>query len=397
MNPSASGWIPKYLRILEGNLDAFKTDHDSVGYHLVRKSGFVYGLSKKLLVVNNPSKLKLTNEERSKVNLFHLLLVHYIAQNPDRSFQEGVTSILKFYVMLGKKNKGFHLPFLKSTSDTATLENIFSSRIHASNSLIKKNFTSILTNAFLYIDVLAYGHYLASHPSIKEYTKELEGLILHTCLLAINSKHKKNKFDKKLLELFEETANYVSHNITSPLFQYLEDITLEPREKYYLLDMACIAVWDDHTMDASEQRFLFQLCEKLGLTDDTLAESIENIVFFNTENDIQIKLFNQTNPVNQVYKQATKTVKILILRNQARLITELEESGELLVLLGKSTTRDLNNDEKHKVKEQLLDICKTIPSLTIFLLPGGSLLLPILVKLIPQLLPSAFDDNRIKK
>ena len=52
-------------------------------------------------------------------------------------------------------------------------------------------------------------------------------------------------------------------------------------------------------------------------------------------------------------------------------------------------------DEKSKVKEQLLDICKTIPSLTIFLLPGGAILLPLLVKLIPKLLPSAFDENRI--
>jgi hypothetical protein len=62
-------------------------------------------------------------------------------------------------------------------------------------------------------------------------------------------------------------------------------------------------------------------------------------------------------------------------------------------LLAKSTQRDLSSDEKKKVKKQLLDICKSIPSLTIFLLPGGGLLLPILIKFIPQLLPSAFNEN----
>ncbi|MGK0296186.1 MAG: hypothetical protein ACI884_002363, partial [Ulvibacter sp.] len=66
-------------------------------------------------------------------------------------------------------------------------------------------------------------------------------------------------------------------------------------------------------------------------------------------------------------------------------------------LLGQSALRDLNAEEKTKVKEQLLDICKTIPSLTIFLLPGGTLLLPLLVKFIPKLLPSSFQDNRIDK
>ncbi|HAV53450.1 MAG TPA: hypothetical protein DCX41_00735, partial [Aequorivita sp.] len=75
---------------------------------------------------------------------------------------------------------------------------------------------------------------------------------------------------------------------------------------------------------------------------------------------------------------------------------ELEESGELMLLLGQSTLRDLSADEKRKVKEQLLDICKTIPSLTIFLLPGGSVLLPLLVKFIPKLLPSSFQENRIE-
>ena len=47
----------------------------------------------------------------------------------------------------------------------------------------------------------------------------------------------------------------------------------------------------------------------------------------------------------------------------------------------------------NKVKKQLLDICKSVPSLTIFLLPGGSLLLPLLIKFIPQILPSAFNEN----
>lgn len=397
MNPSANGWIPKYIRILESNWDTTATSYHLVDYNLIRKSGFIYGLSKKLLVGNNPSKLKLTNVERSKVNLFHILICQFKEKNPNRTFQEGINSILQFYHLLEKKNKGFSIPFLKSTVNSTTLEHILSTRINESNHLLKKNFTSILTHAFLFVDYLAYCNYLESHPNVNKYRKEIEGLLLQTCFLAIESKEKKNKYDKKLLDLIEETAIYVSKKTSVPPLHYLEKMPLQSQEKYYLLDVACIAIWDDHTMDANEQRFLFRLCEKLSLSEETLSHSIENIVFFNSEYDIQIKLFSHTNPVNQAYKQATKTVKLLILRNRTRLITELEESGELLVLLGKSTTRDLNDEEKHKVKEQLLDICKTIPSLTIFLLPGGSLLLPLLVKLIPQLLPSAFDDNRIEK
>ena len=83
----------------------------------------------------------------------------------------------------------------------------------------------------------------------------------------------------------------------------------------------------------------------------------------------------------------------LVSRNKNRLVKEIMQSKELMVLLAHSTLRDLDEKEKKKVKKQLLEICKTIPSLTIFLLPGGSLLLPILIKFIPTLLPSAFNEN----
>jgi len=67
-----------------------------------------------------------------------------------------------------------------------------------------------------------------------------------------------------------------------------------------------------------------------------------------------------------------------------------------MVLLTKSTKRNLTAAEQKKVQEQLLDIFKSIPSLAIFLLPGGMLLLPLFIKFIPKLLPSAFDENRIE-
>jgi hypothetical protein len=86
-------------------------------------------------------------------------------------------------------------------------------------------------------------------------------------------------------------------------------------------------------------------------------------------------------------------VVTLVTRNKNRLVKEILESKELMVLLAHSTHRDLDEKEKKKIRKQILDICKTIPSLTIFLLPGGSLLLPILIKFIPTLLPSSFNEN----
>jgi hypothetical protein len=37
-----------------------------------------------------------------------------------------------------------------------------------------------------------------------------------------------------------------------------------------------------------------------------------------------------------------------------------------------------------------------MPSLAIFMLPGGAILLPLVLKIIPDLVPSAFRDNEIE-
>ena len=79
-------------------------------------------------------------------------------------------------------------------------------------------------------------------------------------------------------------------------------------------------------------------------------------------------------------------IKALLLKNKNRFVKELKQSKEAFYLVKKSTQTSLNEEEKEKVKTQLLDICKSIPAFAIFLLPGVSLLLPLLIKLIPDIL-----------
>ena len=109
----------------------------------------------------------------------------------------------------------------------------------------------------------------------------------------------------------------------------------------------------------------------------------------------KIALLSSKNVVKTFYNNSSEMVIKLISRNSKRLLKELRESKDLMKLLTQSTVRELTDDEQKRVNNQLLDVFKSIPSLAIFLLPGGALLLPIVIKFIPKLLPSAFDDNRI--
>jgi hypothetical protein len=229
----------------------------------------------------------------------------------------------------------------------------------------------------------------------ENYLKKTEESIISLVSLALQIKTVKTSNDDLLIKLFDASLRYTKFSKVD--IQTIEQLPLDyfkdDLEKFYLLDMAGLTVWNDGKLDNEESYFLHKVAQILQLSDEITKESIQEITDFITTYKSEIQYFNYSNPVKHFYEHSTSSVELLIKRNKKRLSKEIVESKELMQLLLKSTQRDLDASEKKKVKKQLLDICKSVPSLTIFLLPGGSLLLPILIKFIPQILPSAFNEN----
>jgi hypothetical protein len=78
--------------------------------------------------------------------------------------------------------------------------------------------------------------------------------------------------------------------------------------------------------------------------------------------------------------------------NVDALWSEIRETGDLAVLLARRASgTQLDDDELARMKEQLIDVAKAVPSLAVFTLPGGMLLLPLLLRFLPfDLRPSSF-------
>lgn len=169
------------------------------------------------------------------------------------------------------------------------------------------------------------------------------------------------------------------------------------KRKNYLLDLVCLSAWDDKVLENEESNFIVGLGTQMYLEENLIMESIDSVAIFFSKYQERVSLFKSDNPVKLFYDNSSQLVKKLITRNKKRLLKEFTQSKELLVLLTKSTTTDLTPSERKKVKDQLLEIFKTIPSLAIFALPGGGILLPLFIKLIPKMLPSAFDDNHVEE
>jgi hypothetical protein len=399
MNPSASDWILKFLDLFDKKelVEIFADEQEF--YESLKKTGFIYGVSVAAIPKRKLGNLKLTKEELTKVNLFHALLFQFFQKNKNGTYREAVNNIVTFYKQLEKVKIGFFQKFTLSHSPENILENILSSRLQETNTSFKKDSITFLTYALLYLDVLAYKHWQKNPESVKKQYQQLESNALTSCFYTLKSKKKKTKYNELLIDLFETSSGYIIDETTGGSATFLENLNYlteaDILEKKYILDLCCLTVWEDLKLDKTEHQFLQQLVLVLDFPETELNKSLASLENFSEKYTEKILLFEYSHPVKQFYKQSAATVKLLIIRNKDRLARELEESGELLVLLSQSTVRDLSAEEKNKVKDQLLDICKTVPSLTIFLLPGGTILLPLLVKFIPKLLPSSFQDNRI--
>ncbi|SHG72117.1 LETM1-like protein [Flavobacterium fluvii] len=394
INPSANGWIDKFFLKQKSSLPPVEI-HPNTFYTNVRKTGFIYGH-----IVSFDTKFPIHNKgwlqnETSKVSLLNTLFEIYGLSSNEKNPENFISKAVAFYNQMNPQGFSLFKKILPDDSPSLTLEKLIDSRVQTNVDIISKNFSHIVTNALLFIDVLAFRQYLIHGKIPEKYLKKIEEAIISIVSLALTTKSTKSKYDDLLIKLFESSVRYSKFSKVN--IKNLEELKLDyftnELEKNYLIDMAGMALWSDGIIENNEAYFLHKLAELMEVPDDFVTESIEKTNEFIVRYKNEIPYFKYSNPVKHFYDQTTQTVVTLIGRNKNRLVKEIVQSKELMLLLAHSTRRDLDEKEKKKVRKQLLDVCKTIPSLAIFLLPGGSLLLPIFIKFIPTLLPSAFNEN----
>jgi hypothetical protein len=392
VNPSASGWVEKFLSDYKSN---FSASNEDLFYENTRKTGFIFGFITSFVIPNHIDTTNWLTQEVSKIALLNTLYNLFALHNPSTESTVFIKKTVDFYDLMNPVGFNLLKKLLPKESTAHHLEEIINDRVQTNENVINKNFSHLVTNALLFVDVLAFNKYLIHNTIPEKYLKNIEETIISLVTLSLKTKTNKSQHDALLIKLFEASVRYSKFSdITT---QNLEGLNLnkysQTLEKKYFIDLTGLTLWSDGIVEKNEAYFLYKLAEIMSIDDQFVSKSISETNDFIQTNLHKIPYFNHSNPVKNFYDKTTQTVVKLILRNKKRFIKELSESKELMVLLAKSTHSHLDETEKKKVKAQLLDICKTVPSLTIFLIPGGSLLLPILIKFIPQLLPSSFNEN----
>ena len=389
MNPSASGWIKKLLlEVSETQCTQMET---SQFYDKLKHTGFIYG-SNVSVVLDIAKPFEFTDEERCKINLLVAFYFIHEKQGCKDTFNE---NLIRYYKSISNKKRSFFDDLFGISSPDSLLEKMIHKRIYIEDNIISKSFNYFLINALLFVDVLGYQRFLKDETDIRGYVTDLESALETIVFSAIDTKSEKSKYDTNLLRWFEDSVRH--KNNVLPSYDDAVKFISEPLEKLYLIDLVCMASWSDKMIDKEEREYLNKLRSDLELHNEDITKSVDDINTFYEAHKGDVAFLQSKNLAQSFYDNSSKVVSKLIKRNSKRLIKELSESKEAMSLLAQSTQRNLSDEEQKKIQTQLLDIFKSIPSLAIFMLPGGMVLLPLFVKFIPKLLPSAFDDNRIEK
>ncbi|MBL4663892.1 MAG: hypothetical protein JKY22_10170, partial [Flavobacteriaceae bacterium] len=296
MNPSSSGWIHKFINDFPKKLLIDNYTSPNVFYEQLKNTGFIYGVSVNT-VLNEPiSDLNLTKEEYTKVNLFHALWYTYFSEYPKNSNEEAIESIISFYKSIERGKRSFFQKLGFSISHSENLEKIISARLQETNNLLKADATSLLTYALLYVDVLSFSNYLIEPEGLKTYMDGLETTLIENSALALQSKKEKNKYDYLVIDLVSSSSEFYDNHPRT-----LHD-SATPLERQFILDICCLAVWDDKLLDESELKFLRTLSRRLHFSEEYLKQNIATLIKFSMANVQKIKLFEYAHPVAQFYK-----------------------------------------------------------------------------------------------
>ena len=371
-------------------------------------SGIVYGHSLSFIFAKNIDSTDWTSEEKLKFLLFESHLFIYTQVNNKKVFNrhEFITELCSFYQNYSANYiSSLFKVFIKETEEEK-IEKILSKRIEIKVNLLEnKWWVNSLSNVFSFIDVILFDDFL--HKEKSEALKSYELFSYNAMLAVILSAHADGEVqtqERSIFNVFLASAS-LEEKTREELKQKLEvgttfdDFSFFIKShwllKRYLLDVSILtAVCNDLLLDG-ERKFLEAFCAEFEIPIEELDQNLNTAEHFLILSQNNVEFLKDNSSYKKVYSSLTKRWRKIILRNKEKISEELSESKELISLVKKSARQELTSEEKDLVKSQFKDVLKSVPSLAIFMFPGGAVLLPLVLKIIPDLLPSAFKENQI--
>lgn len=418
MDLTEKGWLIKYIEIrkkINEPVHPGNYDFEKLIYKIFQPTGIIYGHP-----LNLPEfiPLDLSNwpvKERTKLIFTEAIISCGIIINSEKrqktnfsfidNFQEHIN---EFFSYKNPSHKSF-ISLIKPKTDYQIAEKLLNKRVVVKAGWNASFWQGFFQNLLLFSDILLMIDYLQKG-SIEAIAKKQESLRTKALTIIAAAAFADGEIDsseKKLFKFFVESAELkplqkkkmMGLLETAPNLSILKSFDDESwLEKKYLLELAILTIWADRNLDQKEQVFLDELRNKMGFNEVELSASMAAIESFVMNNWERVHYLQSKQNYLIVSKRLTIRMSKIALKYKHEISNEIKESKELVQLINKSRSSSLTIEEKNKIRQQLIDILKSIPAFVIIALPFSFLTLPILFKILPKsVFPSSFDENKILK
>ena len=442
MNFSRPGWLGRYLKIRKEHPFS---DHlpskgvkvvedaghhhllDEAVYYFLQPTGLLYGfpISPPFPDLEFPEKEFMNSKDTAHLifleSLFACLvadrayLLDGLVDEPDH-FAEAVATAIEFFSGLAKhrQKRERPLPWGRWWKGNTQPGRMFEKEIGRRIGGVKDFFQlpGFHHNAFLFLDIyscLLWQRKILMDPDSKEaYLSDLRKTqaeerrqLIRLMIAAAISGGGIGRAERKLIEWFLGSSRLPRADCAILRKEMKDGLRIEDVQigetpwlvRRFFLEAVMMTMLIDRDLSASEEHFLTQVVELLGLWEDELQQGMMALEVFLLQKEDSLQILKDRSFVFNLGENLRERASLVVRKNMKRVVNEIHETQDLYNLLIKSTKTGLTSEEKERVKSQLSDILKTIPALAIFALPGGAILLPILIKLLPfNLLPSSFED-----
>jgi hypothetical protein len=415
LNPSKSGWIKKYVSLAKsGEISIRKeSSFDYENLDLVQRelaaSGIIFGVFGKFIFLKYEHKFNWTPHEKLKVLYFESMLLIFMQKHGEHADITIFPSHLEsFYESCGTRELGKFWSLNKWFPLPKNIERTIHDRTRIPLSLDQNLLVSYLQNSLCYIDVTLYYEFINQSNTINYQelrTNKIQWTLM-TILQALQADQYIEESENKLFQYFLAASDLTSQermdfrlllhsgNSANAIYEARRTNMLFRK---YLMELAVFSALSDTEFSNRERKTLNQISNLLELSTKDINDAYDIVEQFIVDHEEIITRLKSKSSYEHIFNRLSAKWSKLLLRNKDKLVEELKESGELVALIKKSMNQSLNEEEKSKVKKQFFDIARSIPSLAIFMLPGGAFILPFVLKILPDLLPSAFRDNEIEE
>ena len=408
ISPGSKNWIAKYFELADNEiisltLNENNDDLEDLLELVSSKTGLVFGVANSFIFTNHLDSENYTSDESLKLLLFESLILAYLQSSKQDFTKEAfIQSLCQFYKIW--KDGGWVDKWLKG-DQINELEKILAARVKVNTSIFGTNYwINHLSNALLFLDVLLFIEFLEGKSfSYREKRDNYAFSVLTGIVAAALADGLIDPKEQKIIDHLlasadlprkfeQELERYMNKTNTLGTFDF------ENKQLAKITFKLALFLTEGNTFNVEEKEERTQLLgNQFKLSSLEIEECRLTCDAFIFDSNVQLNQIKEDNQIKLVYKGFSNRWIRILGRNKEKFVNELNESKELLALIKKSAQHELTKEEKEKVKTQFMDVLKTVPSIGIFLLPGGAILLPLILKIVPDLMPSAFKENEIKK